>query len=335
MMRKIAVFRALQLGDMLCAIPAIRAMRMAHPKAHITLLGLPWAKDLVQRFNQYFDAFIPFPGFPGLPEQEVDVRELPAFFTAMQQQEFSLVLQMQGNGSIVNPMVALMGARHTAGFWRKADYCPDPDHYLEYPDTVPEVIRHLMLMEHLGIMPQGEHLEFPLTPQDQKDLNAAHLKLKYPYVCVHPGSRSAQRQWPPAAFAIVADKIAEMGYQIVLTGTADEYPLMAAVADHMQNPSLNTAGKTNLGAMGVLLKGAAMLLSNCTGVAHMADALQTPSVIISMDGEAFRWAALDTQLHRTFDWTAQQDIAAVTAAAQSLLTERLGVLPVQPLARFF
>ncbi|HEY8917672.1 MAG TPA: glycosyltransferase family 9 protein [Chitinophaga sp.] len=335
MMRKIAVFRALQLGDMLCAIPAIRSLRIAHPKAHITLLGLPWAKDLVQRFNQYFDAFIPFPGFPGLPEQEVDVRQLPAFFTAMQQQEFSLVLQMQGNGCIVNPMAALMGARHTAGFWRKEDYCPDPDHYLEYPDHVPEVIRHLMLMEHLGIKPQGEQLEFPLTPQDQKDLQAAHLKLKYPYVCVHPGSRGAWRQWPPAAFAVVADKIAEMGYQVVLTGTADEQPLVGAVADHMQNPSLNAAGKTNLGAMGVLLKGAAMLLANCTGVAHMADALQTPSVIISMDGEAPRWAALDTELHRTFDWTKEQDIAAVTTAAQSLLAERLGVLPTQPLTRFF
>jgi len=90
-MNKIAVFRALQLGDMLCAIPAIRALRAAHPRAHITLLGLPWAQEWVQRYNRYFDAFIHFPGYPGLPEQEVDVRRLPDFFTAMQQQQFSLV----------------------------------------------------------------------------------------------------------------------------------------------------------------------------------------------------------------------------------------------------
>lgn len=333
-MKKIGIFRALQLGDMLCSIPAVRALRAAHPDAHITLLGLPWGKDLVQRFNRYFNAFIHFPGFPGLPEQEVDVSRLPEFFTAMQQQEFDLVLQMQGNGSIVNPMVALMGARRTAGFWRKADYCPNPDYYIEYPGDVPEVMRHLVLMQHLGIPGQGTYLEFPLTAQDHHDLAAAGLPLRQPYVCVHPGSRGVWRQWPPAAFAAVADSIAEQGYQVVLTGTAAEASILDAVAGHMRYPALNTAGQTNLGAMGALLKDCALLLSNCTGVAHMADALQTPSVVISMDGEAYRWAALDTTLHRTIDWTKQKDIQKVKTAVLSLLQERGNRFTVPPLASF-
>jgi ADP-heptose:LPS heptosyltransferase len=69
---KIIVFRALQLGDMLCFIPAMRALRKAYPNAHITLAGLPWAKSLVERFNKYFNDFIWFPGFPGLPEQALN-----------------------------------------------------------------------------------------------------------------------------------------------------------------------------------------------------------------------------------------------------------------------
>ena len=56
--KKIAVFRVLQLGDMLCVIPAMRALRAKYPSAKITLLGMPWAKSFTERFSGYFDKFI-------------------------------------------------------------------------------------------------------------------------------------------------------------------------------------------------------------------------------------------------------------------------------------
>ena len=80
MYQKIAVLRALQLGDLLCAIPAIRALRHAYPHTEITLLGLPWAKSLVERFPNYFNRFILFPGYPGLPEQTYDAQAFEKIF---------------------------------------------------------------------------------------------------------------------------------------------------------------------------------------------------------------------------------------------------------------
>lgn len=302
--KKIGIFRALQLGDMLCSIPAIRALRNAYPEAEITLLGLPWAKSLLSRFPDYFDAFMHFPGYPGLPEQKFDPRGFTGFLYEVLDKKFDLVFQMQGNGSIVNPMIELFGARHTAGFFLKNDYCPNKKNYLEYPEGFNEVERHIQLVEYLGIDSYGTQLEFPLYESDYEELRKSGLAFSAKeYVCVHPGSRGVYRQWPPEYFAALADYCVEQNFKVVITGTSDELSIIEEVIQNMEYEAVIAAGKTSIGAAAVLIEDAFALISNCTGVSHIAAALRTPSIVISMDGEPDRWGPMNRQLHRTIDWT--------------------------------
>lgn len=309
---KIIIFRALQLGDMLCAIPAIRALRHAYPDAKITLAVLPWGKTLVERFSDYFDDFIHFPGYPGLPEQQYAPEDFTSFLTKVQEQKYDLAIQMQGNGSVVNPMVELFGATYTAGYSIQGHYAPDNGLFMPYPEHGHEIERHIALMEHLGIPSQGNELEYPLTTADYDALDDLQLGIEPKrYVCIHPGSRGSWRQWPVENFAALGDHCAEQGYKVVVTGTKEEMDIVDAVISRMTHEVINAAGRTSMGAVGVLIQNAALLVSNCTGVSHIAAAFQTPSIVISMDGEPQRWGPLNKQVHRTIDWLTSPDFDLV------------------------
>lgn len=139
---RVAIVRALPgLGDLLCAVPAWRALRTALPNAHITLIGLPATEHLVARFRSYIDTFVPLPGFPGLAEQPPDVAQLPAFFARMQAQRFDLALQLHGTGGVTNILAALLGARHTAGWYLPPNPCPDPARFVVYPQHEHSTLR--------------------------------------------------------------------------------------------------------------------------------------------------------------------------------------------------
>lgn len=299
--KKIAILRALQLGDMLCAIPAIRALRKAYPEAEITLIGLPWAAQFVQRFNRYFDAFIHFPGFPGLPEQDYSQQAFIRFVEQANEKEFDLVIQMQGNGTIVNELLPLLNARYMAGYYNAESYIPN-GLFMEYPNYGSEVHRHMMLMKFLGIEANDDALEFPVNQKDEADFEKLCLYLpEKRYICIHPGSRGRWRQWPPKYFAELGNLCIEHGFTVVVTGTKDESDITQELIKCMHHPVIDLTGCTSMGAVTLLLQNAYMLIANCTGVSHIASATKTRSIIISMDGEPERWGPINTSLHTTID----------------------------------
>ncbi len=300
--RNIIILRALMLGDLLCAVPAFRALRTAFPASRITLVGLPWARSFVDRFSHYFDDFMEFPGYPGLPECPPDIARIPDFFKDIQEQKFDMALQMHGSGSFVNSIVMMMGAHLSAGFYEKGEYCPDPLWFTPFPIEEHEIKIYLRLMGFLGIPLQGLHLEFPLMSQDEQEfmrIPEAGELTRSDYVCVHAGARLLTRRWHPERFAQVADQLADQGLKVVLTGSAEEAELVQSVSAQMQRPHINLAGQTTLGALAVLLKGSRLLVSNDTGVAHVASALQVPSVVVVTGSDPQRWGLLNTDIHKT------------------------------------
>lgn len=324
----IVIVRSLPgLGDLLCCVPTLRALRSAFPNSSITLIGLPGSQGFVQRFPHYLNHWLEFPGFPGIPEVVVSPQKVVKFLAQAQAFHFDLALQLHGSGSFINSFVMLLGARQTAGFFPATFSCPDPQTFFPYPDHEPEIWRNLRLLEGLGISLQGDHLEFPLDSADWlewKTICATHGLAAHSYICLHPGASVSARRWGYEAFAAVGDALAAQGWQIVLTGTTAELELTQAVAQTMRFPAINLAGCTSLGAIAALLKQSRLLICNDTGVSHLATALSVPSVVIFSDSDPHRWAPLDRKLHRIIQRSVGGDIDATVL--QQVLREATDLL---------
>jgi ADP-heptose:LPS heptosyltransferase len=333
----IVILRALQLGDLLCTVPAFRALRAAYPQARIALVGLPWAEAFTRRFSDYLDEFIEFPGWPGLPEQNPQTGKIPAFLQQMQERRFDLALQMQGSGLITNSLVPLFGARQTAGFYPPGQYRPNQRLFTPYPDGLHEIHIFLQLMAFLGIPARDDHLKFPVTDAERREykiFRSMHGLKPGHYICLHPGARFQGRRLPPALFSAVGNAMARQGYQVVITGSDTERELTGIVAATMDSPALDAAGLTSLGTLALLLENAALLVSNDTGVSHIAAALHTPSVIFFTASDPARWRPLNHQLHRIIPNAGQASIQEILAEISVLLSMERSAL-IEPHTGFY
>ncbi len=297
---RVAVFRALQLGDLLCAVPVLRALRRAHPHACITLIGLPSSEPLARRFGHYIDDWIGFPGATGLPEQEPRTEQLPAFFAQARARRFDLALQLHGSGERTNGIVRLLGAKRSCGFAPADDVHGAGDDFVRWPDDGPEIERLLRIVDHLGIERCGRELEFPVRDDERRAWRAIaqrHSLDPERLVLVHPGARFVSRRWPVERFAELADRLALRGWQIAITGSADEAQLARSLRRAMRTPAADLCGATGLGELGAAIESCRLLVCNDTGVSHVAAGVGARSVVVACGSEIRRWRPLDRSTH--------------------------------------
>lgn len=298
--RSIAVVRLRTgLGDLLCTVPALRALRARLPVAHVALITFAEMHDVVNRMRPYVDELMAFPGHPDIPERPVRWSEVPGFYADARARGFDLALQMYGANPAANEVTERLGARRTGGFLVPGSSDPDPSTHLAYPVHAHEVRRHLLLLWHLGAGPEPEALEFPVREADRA--TAAQLgadrKLHTPYALVHPGATSSSRRWAPERFARVADALHCRGLRVGIVGTGVERPLAGAVLRAMHAPAVDLTGTTELGTLAALVAEASILVGNDSGPGHLAAAVGTPSVTLFLSGDPVRWA-YESERHR-------------------------------------
>ncbi len=262
---RITVLRALGLGDLLTAVPALRALRRAYP-SHLIHLAAPATLG-------------PLAALSGAVDETVDcqpLQELPHRLRGP-----SIAVNLHGRGPQSHALLRQIRPRRTFAF-RDGPWAPGPPWRVDEH----EVIRWCRLLTAYGLAadPHDLRLEPPRVPSAHPASGA---------VIVHPGAGSPARRWPPERFAAVARTLAARGRCVLITGTADERPLARSVAsaaglsdDHV------IAGGTDLLELAAVVAHADGLVCGDTGVAHLATAFGTPSVVLFGPLPPSRWGPL-------------------------------------------
>lgn len=278
--QKVVLLRVSRIGDFLCAVPALRALRTRLPDAEISMITLPLLVDLARRLP-VLDKVWTFPGFPGLADQFFEAQKTVQFLQQVQRERVDLAIQMQGTGVYSNPFVLLLGARATAGFVRPGDPPGLLDAALPYPHHLHEVHCVQALTTFLGAPPTGEELEFPLVEEERAQAQTILAHRARPLIGLHPSSRDPGRRWPLGHYAILARHLlTRQGGTICLLGDAEAEAAGQFLAHQLKEGYLDLTGQISLTSLGALIEQLDLLITNDSGPAHIAYALGRPTVTL-------------------------------------------------------
>jgi ADP-heptose:LPS heptosyltransferase len=128
----------------------------------------------------------------------------------------------------------------------------------------------------------------------------------------------------------VARVLARSGHRVLITGSRSEAPEAAAVAGGAGLPSSAVlAGRTDLATLGAVVAHARLVVCGDTGVAHLATAYGTPSVVLFGPVSPAAWGPPPDRPKHVALWRGPEGltdigVAEVCATAQAVLaaTER-------------
>lgn len=326
----IAVLRGGGLGDLLFAIPAMRALRAAYPEARLTVLGTPMHRTLLEGRSEVCDAVEVLPPTRGVREVAgagEDPEALRRFFDRMRAERYDLAVQLHGGGRFSNPFLSALGARHTVG--SRTEDAAALERTIPYIYYQHEVLRALEVVGLAGARPVI--LEPQLTPTDgERALAGRHAVADdSPLLVVHPGATDPRRRWPPDRFATVAARAAKDGTRVIVVGDAGDAPAAtrivdaAAAAGAPAGRVISLAGALSLNELVAVLLNAAVMLGNDSGPRHLAQALGVPTVGVFWFGNVINAGPFGRSRHRVhLSWTTHCPVCGRDATQVGWTAER-------------
>lgn len=281
--RRVLIVKLRSLGDTVLATPSLFALRRFAPKAQIDILLGDWIAPVLDG-SDLVDDVIKIG--PGTAEKFRIAREL-------RRRKYDVAVNMHG-GTTATFFVAASGARHRVGY-AHYQYSFLYNHRLSSPTdywqkaAVHSAEQQLALLGSVGV-PVEDRPKSRLTVLDSA---LGSLEEKYHsngegrFALLHPATKFT-KQWPAANFARVAEFLTARGLQVAAVGPDSEGDVLAELRRASAVPVTVLTGLT-LPEVTALASQAAIFVGNDSGIAHMAAAVGTPSVVIFGSSNRDHW----------------------------------------------
>lgn len=298
--KNICVYRIGNIGDFLCVIPALWAIRRQYPEAHITLLSSPGSRQAVS-------ARTVLGNIGCIDELELYYAdEMSTFskkkelFKRLRAFHFDYLIQLPPVGirfaSQFRNLVffRLLGIEYATGF-----YVSDSRLFLhaQLPWVRPNEVERCL--QHLPFETEGADFTYDLSEEDRCVVNQKAVEqfgtADAPIMAVSVVGKMGHKAWPNENFAqIVSQWIADKKGKVAFVGGNDQLPRVEKIIGMLSEEERKSV-RVMCGCFSIrqsiyFLEKCALLLTIDTGTAHMAPLSNTPCIdLISGVGIPFQF----------------------------------------------
>jgi ADP-heptose:LPS heptosyltransferase len=265
------------LGDLILALPAIKALREALQPAELAIMGHPWTLPLFQG-HPYADTIT-----------DVNRAEMAFLFQEGINLPPSLQAYLGGfDAAFCFGLSATLAENLQQGGIRSVFLLhPFPDGGGHVTD------HHIRSLTHLGIDAPYSSPRVFLEEEERKEAEGFFRKKGWEpngIIVLHPGAGSRKKAWPPHHFAALGRALARASKRLlIIQGPADEECVREVLRGLDGVPYL-VARDLPLRELAALVSCASCFIGNDSGCSHLAAALGVPTVALFGPTDPQIWA---------------------------------------------
>ena len=278
-MPRILIVAPSWVGDAVLAQPLLKRLHERHRELTLDVLAPPWTRVLFERMPEVH-ATVDSPFDHG----ELALRRRYAFGRGLATQHYDQAIVLPNSfKSALIPFFARIPRR--TGYVGEARWGLLSDARRLDKRALPLMVERFALLAEDA----GNPLKRPLAAarlavnDAQRAATLAKLGLapKRQVAVLCPGAEyGPAKRWPPNYFAALAQKLSAAGFDVWLAGSANDTAIGDEIARGGGDACVNLCGRSSLSEAIDLLSCAALVVSNDSGLMHIAAALDKPLIAI-------------------------------------------------------